>query len=241
MAKWTAEQGGLEGWLYRLGYASARIGDVLQSARDAASGAADRASDAAGDLVDEVDDRWHDDDEEPGSLREHAGSLAATTAVGALVAYLLRPHKVNWPRAILAGTIGTLLYDAETVVESRLRQRKFGTRPGAGGFPPLGDIRAHLGRYAAGIGMAGFYAQFLYGRLPGPPVVQGAVYGLLESATRGWGGPVALLNRLSPEIPVPSGYTHGIAHGTETAFERARRHLLFGAALGLVYRNDSDE
>jgi hypothetical protein len=239
MAKWTAEQGGLEGWLYRLGYASARIGETLQDMREATSGAAAGASDSVEHLTEEAGDRW--DEAEPSSLMEHAGSLAATTAVGALVAHLLRPNRVNWPRAVLAGTIGTLLYDAETVVRSRLQQRKFGTRSGSSRFPPLNEVRAQFGRYAAGIAMAGFYARFLYGRLPGPPVLQGAVYGLLESATRGWGGPIGLLNRLSPEIRIPSGYTHGIAHGTETALERARRHLLFGAALGLVYRNSDDE
>jgi hypothetical protein len=238
MARATAEAGGLEGWLYRMGYATARLENLLHHARESALDAADRVASIATD-ADPSEEFGQGDDAD--DLREQFGSLAATTAAGALVAQLVRPRSVNWPRAILAGTIGTLVYDAETVVESRFRQRKFGTSTAAPASDAYPGLSLQLTRYAAGIGMAGFYARYLYGRLPGSPLVQGLTFAMLESGTRAWGGPVALLQRFAPEVLVPSGYTRGIARDDETTFQRLRRHLLFGLVLGVVYRAKEKE
>jgi hypothetical protein len=218
MAKATVEQSGLEGWLHRLGYASARIGEALQSARDERLPRRKR--------------------EQTGSPGEQVGSLVTTTTAGALVAQLLRPRPVHWPRAILAGTIATLVYDAETIVESRLLGRKFSTRTAAQRPERETGLRVRLARYAAGIAMAGFYARYLYGRLPGPPLVQGLTYGLLEAGTHAYGGPVALLNRLAPDVPIPAAYTPTPVRSDEPLLQLLRRHLVFGIVLGMVYRKE---
>jgi len=236
MAK--AEPNGFEGLLYRLGYASARARSALREVQEAGAGAAQRPSERSNRFADEPADAWDDDD---GANSHPVAAMAAATAVGALLTQVLHPRSVNWPRAVLAGTIGTLLYDAETVVESRLRKRKFGTSRSAREALMQGGLRGQAGRYAAAIGMAGFYGQFFYGRLPGPRVLHGMLYGLAEGSTRGWGGPIALLNRVSPQIRIPSGYTHGIAHGTETTVERLGRHLLFGLALGIIYKASDED
>jgi hypothetical protein len=129
------------------------------------------------------------------------------------------------------------LYDAETVVESRVRLRKFGTSKGEAS-PLQGGVRVHFARYAAGIGMAGFYARYLYGRLPGPPLVQGMTYAMLEFGTQRWGGPGALLQRVAPELRIAPGYTAPAAITGEPLHSRALRHVAFGLALGLVYRGN---
>jgi hypothetical protein len=229
MARFSAERSGIEGLLFRVGYASGRIGEVVRSVRETASTATATARDAAG----EVDDAWSDAAE---PTREQLRALAATTAVGALLAKLLRPRSVNWPRAVLAGTIGTMLYDAETLVADRLRERKFGTRAALEASLLQGGVREAALRYAAGIAMASFYARYLYGRIPAPPLVQGVAYGLLESGTRGWGGAVSLLNQLSPQIRIPTGYTQGLGRSGESVLRAVRGHLAFGIALGVIYR-----
>lgn len=231
MAREAGERSRLERWLHRLGYASAWIEDMLAAAREAAQEHAHQAAELVGKWTDELGDEIEEHD-----LEASAGSTAATAAAGMIAAQLLRPRPVNWPRAVLAGTIGTLLYDAETIVESRLAARKFGTTP-AGRSAEWDDaLPGIVARYAAGIGMASFYARYLYGRLPGPPLVQGLTFGALESAARGWGGALTLLSRLSPEVRLPSGYT-AIARGTETPLQALRRHLAFGIGLGMVYRD----
>jgi hypothetical protein len=229
MARFSAEPSGIDRWLFRLGYASSRIGNIVQHVRNTASGVTDTVRGAAG----EMDDAWSDASE---PTREQVRALAATTAAGALLAQLFRPHSVNWPRAVLAGTIGTLMYDAETLVTERLSDRKFGTRAPARSTLLSGGARETALRYAAGIAMAGFYARYLYGRLPVPPLAQGVAYGLLESGTRGWGGAVALLNRLSPEIGIPTAYTQGLGRPGDDPLRAIRGHLAFGIALGVIYR-----
>lgn len=230
MAKTMAERSGPRNWLYRLGYASGRIEDALRSVREAAAGGtpAAPAADRAG-----ADAAAGEGSAPPEPLR----AFVATAALGTLAAQLLHPRRVNWPRAVLAGTIGTLMYDVETVAEARRLGRKFGTREALRRILMAGDLSTQAGRLAAGVGMAGFYAGFLHGRLPGPPLLQGLLYGALESGAHGWGGAAALLGRLSPEVHVPAAYARGIARGNETALERVRRHLVFGLVLGLVYRD----
>jgi hypothetical protein len=234
MARAAGEHSGLERWLFQLGYASERVHQALQGVREAAAGIADRAAATTEELESELEGAWGEDAIE--DVKQEVGSLAATTALGVIAAQLLKPRPVNWPRAIVAGTIGTLVYDAETLVEARLRGRKFGTRTHSRPAAADESIATLLARYAAGIGMAAFYARYLYGRLPGPPLVQGVTYGVLESTTRAWGGAMSLLNRLSPEIRLPTGYTSGLARGSESPLEALGRHAAFGAALGLVYR-----
>jgi hypothetical protein len=243
MARETTGPSGLNEVLYRLGYTGARIQGVIDDLRETAASLGNDGPDAAA-AAPRRDDAPRPEtpreDGAAGGLGGPLGSLVATTAAGALLAQVLRPRRVNWPRAVLAGTIGTLMYDVETVVDARRLGRNFGTRAALRRLLLSADLRTQLGRLAAGIGMAGFYAGFLHGRLPGPPLLQGLLFGALESGTRRWGGSAALFGRLAPEIPIPAAYTRGIERGDETTPERIRRHLVFGLVVGLVYRGKGD-
>jgi hypothetical protein len=225
MADSTSGYGPGGTWVDRAAHLTARVRTLLEPERD-------------GDPADAPLPPRRRDAPVSGKRGEGAGqlkALAGTAASAALAAQLIRPRSVHWPRAVLAGTIATLAYDAETVVETVRGQRKFGT---SSRVPPrLGfeDPRAHLGRLAAGIGMAGFYAAFVHGRLPGPGLVHGMLYGAAEAVTRGWGGPAALLARLLPDARIPVASGDGLAREGESAGERMRRHLVFGAVVAVVY------
>lgn len=245
MSRSTAEPTGLDGLLYRVAYASARIGVRASAAGEVRTEREPAAGRAAGRRrqVHRADDPEPPADAVPlaAALHEQLAPVLAATAVGSLLGQLLEPRRVHWPRAIVAGTIGTLVYDAETLVDAMRRRRKFGTTAPVWRVLFRGGARAQLGRYAAGVGMAGFYGRFLHGKLPGPGPLQGMAYGLVEAVTRGAGGPVALLERLAPELSVPAAYTRGIAHPDETAAQRLRRHLLFGVVVGVVYQALDDD
>jgi hypothetical protein len=228
MADSTSGYGPGGSWMDRAAHLTARLRTLLEPERDADPADAPlpprrRAAPDSGTRA--------DGGEGAGQLT----ALAGTAASAALAAQLVRPRSVHWPRAVLAGTIATLAYDAETVVETVRGERKFGTSsrvPPRFGFE---DPRAQLGRLAAGIGMAGFYAAFVHGRLPGPSMVHGMLYGAAEAVTRGWGGPAALLARLLPEARIPVASGDGLARDGESAGERLRRHLVFGAVVAVVY------
>jgi hypothetical protein len=161
--------------------------------------------------------------------------LIGGAASSALIAQIVRPRRVHWPRAVLAGVLGTLAYDAETVVRSVRAERKFGTRSAAAAGVVRALTRVEGARLAAGVGMAGFYAAFVHRRLPGPAVVHGLAYGAAEALTRGWGGPAGLLARVAPGVRVPAATGRGLARPEDGPIERFTRHLAFGATLAVIY------
>jgi len=161
--------------------------------------------------------------------------LLGGAATSALIAQIVRPRRVHWPRVVLAGVLGTLAYDAETVVRGVRAERKFGTRSATASGVLRALTRVEGARLAAGVGMAGFYAAFVHRRLPGPVVAHGLVYGAAEALTRGWGGPAALLARVAPGVRVPAAAGRGLARSEDGPIERFTRHLAFGATLAVVY------
>ncbi len=229
---------GLERWLHRVGYASEWMRQAAHMVREFATEAMPEAEPAGAGAVEDFED-----DEQPTAPADLV-SVASTTAAGLLTAQLLRPREVNWPRAVLAGVIGTLLYDAGAMLDSRLAGRKIDTRrPLRAALAEDPDLEAVLewgAHYAAGIGLASFYARYLYGRLPGRPLTQGLTFGALEAATLTWGGALHLLNRISPEIRLPPAYV-GLSQEKVAPWQNLIRHLAFGAAVGLIYRADESE
>ncbi|HEV2131559.1 MAG TPA: hypothetical protein VGR27_10680 [Longimicrobiaceae bacterium] len=229
---------GLERWLHRFGYAS----EWMRQAADMVRGFAAEAAEAMPEAEPAHAGRF-EDDEQPAAAADLM-SVASTTAAGLLTAQLLRPREVNWPRAVLAGVIGTLLYDAGAMVDSRLAGRKIDTRrPLRAALSEDPDLEAVVewgAHYAAGIGLASFYARYLYGRLPGSPLTQGLAFGALEAATLTWGGALHLLNRISPEIRLPPAYV-GLSQEGIAPWQNVVRHLAFGAAVGLIYRASESE
>lgn len=224
----------MERWLERVGYAVQFVGNALQAATAA-------AAEAAGDAADEVVDAAEEVDERP-PLAGAAGVLASA-AGGWLATRLLGARDVSLGRAVLAGVIGTVLYDAVMATDERLSGRKFDTiRPLGAAVTDDENLQVWIGwaaHYAAGVGLAILYAKHVYGRLPVPGVVQGAAFGLLDAATLSWGGLYPLLNRAVPGIDIPPGYT-GLAADPDLTARSALRHLAFGVGVGLVYRAEEE-
>lgn len=238
MGKGAVEKTGLNDLLYKAGFWAERLANITA----AASG---QAAEAAEDAADEMDDA---EDDVFDALGEHAPegltAFAGTLAAGWIAKRLLEPREVNWPRAVLAGIVGTLLYDLEMAVDQRLFGRKFGT------IQPLGEavaddeetaaVLGYAGHYAAGVGLAALYARYLYGRLPGTPLTQGAFFGALDAATLNWGGVMPMLSRVSPAVKLPLGYA-GLSRDPEITAQTLLRHLAYGVGVGLVYRAPGDE
>jgi hypothetical protein len=254
----------MERWLHRLGYAFEWMRDEIRGAAGLADpyddefgeyddehdsghegefdeGFARRPDggvrDSLADLVDGFGETMHPGDAQ-GMLRS-ALPLAASALGGWAVTKLLRPQAVNLPRAVLAGAIGTLLYDVVTLVDQRISGRSFDTvRPLGKALTDQEDLQSIAGwtaHYAGGIGLALVYARFVHGRLPGPALLQGAAFGAADALTVQWGGVLPLLNRLTPDAKLPAGY-RGLASHPELSARSIARHALYGAALGALYR-----
>ena len=84
----------------------------------------------------------------------------------------------------------------------------------------------------SGAGRGLLYAALVEPRIPGPPALQGTVYGSLEYALAPWGGLEELAGNALPHrrIPVLSALLRG--RGEEEAL---LEHLAFGVALALLY------
>lgn len=226
----------MERWLQRLGYAAQWLGDTLQTAAHAA---AEQTGELAEDLTDAVRDGAEEMEEHARSLPDlgEAGGLLAATAGGWLATRLLAEQEVRWGRAVFAGVIGTLVYDATMLLDQRLLGRNFDTiRPLGAAFSDDPDTQRWAGwaaHYAAGVGLALFYARYL-SRLPGPPALKGAAFGLADVATLTWGGLYPLLNQVAPHIRVPPGYA-GLAHAPAFTAQSALRHVAYGAGMASAY------
>lgn len=184
-----------------------------------------------GELIGGIETRTHagdwQEEPEPGAPPRDATVArdAALSAAGAwLVARLLRPKPVRWPRVIAAGVAGTLLAD----LVGRMQDDAPGRRS-----PPFAENPAELlGRLAAGIAVAAGYAALLYPRLPGSPLLRGLAFGALEIAAAPRGG----LVRLAAEAPGVRFPLQALALPVDEDASPAA-HMAFGAALGMLYRN----
>lgn len=231
-------QSGVHEWIYRLGSAVERLRDVVERAADQSADGPHRGRAALDEELDPfVDDRSADSEPEliPGMPAAAAG-LAALAA-----ARLLQPREVNWTRAIAAGLIGTLVYDVVMQVDQRLLGRKFDTIAPLGAAvtenEALQPAAAYAAHYTAGVGLALLYARYVYGRAPVPGVLQGMAFGAADAVALNWGGLVPVLARAVPTAELPPSFSALAASSTLSAQSLAR-HLAYGAALGLVYRED---
>lgn len=219
----------MERWLERLGYA---VQHVTNTVLAATGEAAETMAEGAGEVADELEL------DEAAPLGGAAGVLASA-AGGWLATRMLGARDISLGRAVLAGVIGTVLYDAVSATDRRLAERKFDT------IPPIGEAMTDdedlqrwidwAAHYAAGVGLAILYAKYVYGRLPLHPVAQGAAFGLVDAAAVSYGGIYPLLNRAVPGIALPPGYT-GLATDPDLTARSALRHLAYGVGLGLVYQ-----
>jgi hypothetical protein len=205
----------------RLGYASQWVTDTIQA----------RASDAV-----ESGEDLHD---ETDALLERAADLlpdaitpehlaTAVSAVSAWVAsrYLSR-GQVRWSRAVLAGVVGTLLYDVVERMTDREEEK-------SSGGDLIEEWKDAGSRYGGGIALALFYAAYLNNRLPGPAPLRGVIFGGLDVAALRWGGLIPLIDRVLPDLELPSGIA-GLARSRAATPLTVARHLAFGVGVGTVY------
>lgn len=211
---------------YELGYA-------LERAKDAASAPARLTSLAERGLrgkdADDGERRpaRSDDDDGTGDL---VGSLVATGA-GTLAGKLLgvwprrhRPGVTGYLRAGLAG-VGAAL------VHRMARPLLDGDRP---------ELDAELAEaLAAGAARGLLYAAVVEPRLPGGPLLRGAVYGGIEYAVSPWGGMTRLLGRHAPHRKVP--YLELLFEGYDPEDDDFLDHVAFAVALAVLYGDAGDD
>lgn len=158
-----------------------------------------------------------------------AGESALVAAAGAwLVARLLKPKPVSWPRVILAGIAATALADLVG------RAMEDGAAPGR--RPYADDPEELLARLGAGVAVAAGYASLLYARLPGSPLFRGLTFGALEVAAAPRGG----LVRMASEAPGIKFPLQALALPVDED-AGPLSHLAYGLGLGLFYRYHVDE
>jgi len=188
-----------------------RIGYVLESARfrlPQASGDRKAVGDRGASLVDWGDD-WVDQ------------LVAAST--GALTSKLLdvlpgrkTPGVFRLLRAAVAG--------AGAAAVLAVFRTRFGNK----------ELEADLGaELLAGAGRGIVYGSILEPHLPGPGVMRGAGFALVEYTLSPWGGLDGVLGAASPRRTLP---LLGALTGTDTfEAESFTEHLVFGSTLGLLY------
>jgi len=147
-----------------------------------------------------------------------AGAALSTLAAGWALSRLVRPHPINWPRAILAGAAATALADLVGSIGRGSDRRT--------PFPPTAE---DLPRYAAGIATAAAYAAQIYPRLPGSPLTRGLIFGAVEAAVRENGGTIGMIQRYAPQLRLPLASLANYAAPRRSALAS----LAFGVGLAL--------
>ncbi|MBM4184622.1 MAG: hypothetical protein FJ207_10480 [Gemmatimonadetes bacterium] len=150
-----------------------------------------------------------------------------TAGIAAAAARLLdawQPsRKAGWKRLAWAGAAGaaaTLLIDL--------------LKPVLRGKPELPEFdRDLLERLLAGAGQGLIYGAVVEPRVPGPPLLKGALFGSAEYAAAASGGLGRLLKAHAPQARLPLvGQIFEDADPEERAY---LEHLAFGVALALLY------
>jgi len=94
---------------------------------------------------------------------------------------------------------------------------------------PLGDAAREAALSGVARGLT--YGALVEPNLPGPSLVRGLAYGLVEHLTSPWGGLTALAGRRGPHrLPVLSELLEDLGPGGETLVE----HLAFGLAVSTL-------
>jgi hypothetical protein len=86
---------------------------------------------------------------------------------------------------------------------------------------------------AAGAARGLLYAAVIEPRLPGGPVLQGAVYGSVEYAVSPWGGLTKMLGKHAPHRRVPM--LAGLFEGYDPSDDTYLDHLAFAVSLAVLY------
>lgn len=165
------------------------------------------------------------------------------------------PRESSWPSGDDLISAGAMLV-LERIIGGRRRGREAGftslLRAGAAGAAaallvelvrPLLHAKAELPildretgkRLLSGIGQGLVYGALVEPRVPGPPLVKGALYGSVEYAVDPMGGLSTLLGPHVPQARLP--IVGELLEGTPTHDRAYLEHLVFGIALALLYES----
>jgi len=162
-------------------------------------------------------------------LVEKALALAAVTGGGALVTAALRVwrprHRPGPISLVRAGAAGA----GAAVVRMLFRY--------VAGMEQSGEDADPLRPILAGTARGLVYASVVEPRLPGPSVLRGATYGVLEYVSAPWGGLEGLLDTIPPHRRVPFLAALLDARDDDPSLGG---HLLFGVVLASLYGESSD-
>jgi hypothetical protein len=101
-----------------------------------------------------------------------------------------------------------------------------------------------LAESARGVALAGAARGFIYGglidpRVPGPPIVRGAAYGLIEHLVSPWGGLTEIAGARAPHRTIP--FLADLFEDFEPSDDTLVDHLVFGIALAAIYGAWADD
>ena len=130
--------------------------------------------------------------------------------------------KLNIPRLVLAGIVGTLLMTLLMLMAPMMGMPPMNIGQMLGSVMGGSVILGWVAHFMIGIVLAGIYAALFVERLPGPAAVRGMLYSVLP-----W-----LLTQLVVMPMMGNGLFSGSAL---MAVASLIGHLMYGAALGAVY------
>ncbi|HSH74520.1 MAG TPA: hypothetical protein VLA09_02355, partial [Longimicrobiales bacterium] len=200
---------------FRIGYALERARQPAPSAGRKLDGLEERARRRAA--------RRAEDRDGEGASTDDLVSMGLTLAAGKLLDLWRPRHRARFTRLLRAGAAGAgaaLLLDL--------------LRPLLTGRPEVGTLDRETGdRVIVGLGQGLLYGAVVEPRLPGPPVLKGALFGSAEYASDPAGGLTHLVgaHTLQGRLPVIGSLLENIDPHDRTYVE----HLAFGIALALLY------
>jgi hypothetical protein len=200
---------------FRIGYALERAKHPVPSAGKRLTGLAERAREKL--------PRRGDEGEGQGLPTDDLVSAGLVLVAGKLLD-AWRPRREAGLHALLhaavAGAGAALLLDL--------------VRPLLAGRPAVAPFDGETGeRLLAGVGQGLLYGAVVEPRLPGPPLLKGALFGSAEYAADPAGGLSRLVGGHAPlqRLPLVGHLLHGLEDHDRTYLE----HLTFGIALAVLY------
>jgi 4-hydroxybenzoate polyprenyltransferase len=212
----------LDRLIYRLGWLAARAGDAARHTASRAHDLEERLEAGLGSL-----EGGFDADDVARASAWGAGAVA-----GLVLARVLRPRRVDWRRAALAGVLATLAYDLVSWLDEGLGEGEGLAAPDLPAGPEA--VARLVARYTAGVGLATVYAKYLHRRIPGPRMLGGLAFGVADGAAGAAGGLLPLAHLLAPSVPLPFA-ARGLTPGAQVTLRSLVRHAAFGAVLGAAY------
>jgi hypothetical protein len=135
------------------------------------------------------------------------------------------------PRKRRPGVLGLVRGGAAGAAAALLRELARPIITGVAREQPFGE--AARGAALAGAARGFLYAGLIDPRVPGPPIVRGAAYGLVEHLVSPWGGLTTIAGPRAPHRTIP--FLADLFEDFEPSDDTLVDHLVFGIALAAIY------